>query len=94
MANLKLAAAKFEQGVREGLTKKLVKASRSDTRKIKAILNNEKRFAKFCTHLKAEIADDGEDTILDKLDALITWILEHQEQIKAIIALVMTLFAV
>jgi hypothetical protein len=96
MARLK--ASEKQDAARRGL-EKLVDSgnlSRAQERKARRLLGNKRAMRRFAEDVELSILrDEGEDTpILDKLTAIIDWIIANQDKIQKIISIIMALFSV
>jgi hypothetical protein len=94
----KLGATEKMEAARQGLEKLLVSPdlARGKKRKIERLLKNKRALKRFSEDVAISIAStNGADSpILDKLTAIIDWIVANQDKIMAIISFVLKLFAV
>ena len=94
----KLTASAKQDAARQGLERLIDsgRLSRPQERKARRLLGNKRAMRRFAEDVELSIVrDEGADSpILDKLTAIIDWVIANQDRIMKIISIIMALFAV
>lgn len=94
----RLTATAKQDAARNGLLGLIAsgRLTKAQERKANRLLGNKRAMRRFAEDVELTILrDEGDDTpILDKLTAIIDWIIANQDKIMKIVSIIMALFAV